>query len=381
MRTRRHAAGLTLATALVMGGCAEFKQDGGAQGQDPSAEAQAVLEEADLANPDLAEGAKDAQTRYGALVSVADRAAEAGKHETALTFYRRAAAERRGALKPLLGMARSLSALDRDAAAVRAAKEAVDAAPEQPRIAVRMGYLALRAGRPRPAARFFRTALDGGASGAGVHNGLGIAADMRGEYPAAHGHYRRALEKAGGQDAGRIYNNLAFSHILAGDPNAAVEVLRPLLDTGEATARQRQNLAMAHGLQNNTERARELLESELPERAVDANLAFYAAVRTGEAQVEARRPGNATGGGAPKGGDAAEPRTNATGGAQDTASSANGGPVEVHRGDPPAPTSDGNGAAGSPTSRTPPGSEDSTSDSADSGGTMLESATPSGGTE
>ena len=66
---------------------------------------------------------------------------------------------------------------------------------------------------------------------------------------------------------------------MAGDPRAAIATLRPIVDGPAATARARQNLAVAYGLAGDVDAARRLAQLDLQPDDVASNLAFLGMLR------------------------------------------------------------------------------------------------------
>lgn len=105
----------------------------------------------------------------------------------------------------------------------------------------------------------------------------GIAFDLLGRHADAQADYRQAI--AGGGDATATKVDLGLSLAMSGDADAAVQILQPIASASDASARVRQDLAVALVLDGRTEEAERILLTQMsPERA-RAAIAAYAALR------------------------------------------------------------------------------------------------------
>ena len=76
-----------------------------------------------------------------------------------------------------------------------------------------------------------------------------------------------------------LLNNLAYSYISAKKYDEAIKILSPLVDSPNATTRQRQNLALAYGLKGDESNARKIASRDLTPAAIDRNLKIYRELR------------------------------------------------------------------------------------------------------
>jgi Flp pilus assembly protein TadD len=109
-------------------------------------------------------------------------------------------------------------------------------------------------------------------------NGAGVARDDLGRHEEAQSFYQRGLAVA---SADRVLrNNYGLSLALSGNYAKAVTLLRPLVDEPGATARNRQNLALALALAGQRDEAGKIARIDLDTASVSNNLRFYEALRT-----------------------------------------------------------------------------------------------------
>ena len=140
-----------------------------------------------------------------------------------------------------------------------------------------LGRSLLQLGQPEPAIAEFERAVAAAPQDARNYNGLGVALDQAGRNGEAQASYRRGLSQKPADAA--LTNNLGLSLLLSGDAAGAVAVLEPLGKAVTATARQRQNLALAYGLSGRDREAAAMAALDLEPAAVQQNLAFYRRLR------------------------------------------------------------------------------------------------------
>lgn len=99
-----------------------------------------------------------------------------------------------------------------------------------------------------------------------------VALEQAGRSDRARTLFHEALALSPGEPA--ILTNLAMSHMLAGDPEAAERLLRQAIDHDRAAPESRQNLALALALQGRFAEAESVAASDLPANMVAANMDF-----------------------------------------------------------------------------------------------------------
>jgi Flp pilus assembly protein TadD len=211
------------------------------------------------------------------MLQIADSTQKGGDWMTSVVLYRRAHQLNPKRIEPLLALGRTLAAHGLPGAAAESfgAALALDSGNAEALRGHGKALLALE--RPAQAAARFAAALQIAADDIGALNGAAVALDMQGDHEAAQISYRRGLDLA--PDDPTLLNNLGLSLAFSGNFEEAIAVLRKIaLDPG-ATARQRQNLALAYGLAGEEAVAAEIARLDLDEGAVQRNLAFYARIR------------------------------------------------------------------------------------------------------
>lgn len=211
---------------------------------------------------------------YAALLRVADGTRAKGDLATAAGMYRRAAELRPDLAEPYVRLGLTLNDLNAWNEAVPVLRQALtlDAGNADARRGLGNAYLSL--GQPDLALPQFDTALRAGAKDARLYGSIGVAHDLLGDHAAAQAAYRAGLALT--PDSEGLANNLGLSLALAGDFRGAVEVLRPL---GNSGPRARQNLALVYGLSGDPAQAARLARVDLDENAVRSNLAYYETLR------------------------------------------------------------------------------------------------------
>ena len=151
------------------------------------------------------------------------------------------------------------------------AEAAVEAAPADADMRVRLGQVYLANGRFLSAERSFMDAMDlGGATARNVIS-LALARIALGKVDSARtllDNYRADLPAS----------DYGLAMAMAGDTARAVEVLTVAMRQTDATARTRQNLALAYALDGNWRASQVMALQDLPEDAVNARIAQWARI-------------------------------------------------------------------------------------------------------
>ena len=209
-------------------------------------------------------------SRADQIMRVANATRRGGDLQSAMALYHRAHNMDRASAAPLVALGETAYAAGAYRESAEAYRDAIPLAPEDP--AARLGYgkTLIALGLPRQAAAQFRRALDLDAKNPQAHSGLGVALDLMGD---------RRPEADGMEILLSLRNNLALSLALSGDYDAAIRHLSEIAGDPAATARNRQNLALVHGLAGDVEKAAEIGRLDLDEAQVRNNLAYYARLR------------------------------------------------------------------------------------------------------
>lgn len=104
------------------------------------------------------------------------------------------------------------------------------------------GLILLEARRHQDAEQTLARAVAGDGQRWRAYNGLGVIADLRGDFEQAAGHYAKALEIRPG--SAQVLNNLGYSRYLAGDWEAAQTHLEKALDRDPRYHRAWMNLGL-----------------------------------------------------------------------------------------------------------------------------------------
>jgi Flp pilus assembly protein TadD len=106
----------------------------------------------------------------------------------------------------------------------------------------------------------------------------GVALDTVGRHADAQESYRAVIAADPNDLAAR--NDLALSLALSGTFDEAIEIMKPIALSSNATARSRQNLALIYGLKGDDAQASSMSQLDLDTKAAAANLHFFDVVRT-----------------------------------------------------------------------------------------------------
>lgn len=216
-------------------------------------------------------------SRVAQIMRVAETTRNGGDLVSAAGLYRRAhdLAPDQGA--PLVGLADTLAMLGALPDAAQAYALAIEREPANPELRYGYGRTLMALNRPRDAAEQFRAAITADPNDGRAFNGLGVALDQVGDHDAARQAYIDGLKIA--PDHFGLKNNLAFSMLLAGNFADAVPRFEEVVGHPQATARNRQNLALAYGLAGDMAKAAATAAQDLGEAEVKNNLAAYDRLR------------------------------------------------------------------------------------------------------
>jgi len=210
------------------------------------------------------------------ILRVAEATERGGDIRSAVGLYRRAHSLDPDRYDALIGLADGLGRLGAADEAAEAYRRALMLRPRDKAALRGLGNQLLALGQPAQAILQLEAALDQGHD-ARILNGLGIAHDVQGDHGGAQAFYRTGLDLDPGNIA--LRGNLALSLVLASRYGEAVEILRPLAFGPAATARLRQNLALAYGLAGEMDNAARVARIDLDEAAVRHNLNYYSTLR------------------------------------------------------------------------------------------------------
>ena len=220
---------------------------------------------------DISEGGEGA-----ALLRIGDTMRDSGDVAGAIPFYRRAHQIDSLSADPLVRLAEALQIVGAYDEASRTWRAALVIHRNDPALLRGYGQTLIALNQPQLAVDMLKASLEI-AEDVRAYIGLGVAFDMIGDPRGAQVHYRLGLQMA--PDSLTILSNLGLSMALSGNFKESIKTLRRVVASQDATARHRQNLALAYGLAGQVELAAEVAREDLDDEAVASNLAYYAILR------------------------------------------------------------------------------------------------------
>jgi Flp pilus assembly protein TadD len=213
-----------------------------------------------------------------ALMRAGEASRKRGDYSAAAAFYRRAQNADPTGPEPLIGMGESLAAGGATREAAQAFRRALALDEANVRALRGLGNALISQDQSDLGVEQFEKALALDPRDYRAYNGLGVAYDSMAEHTKAQEYYYAGLEIA--PDDVSLRNNLGLSLAFAGHYKGAIEILRPLALRPGATARDRQNLALAYGLSGDVAQAKKFARLDMDSREVERNLSYYAALRS-----------------------------------------------------------------------------------------------------
>lgn len=225
-----------------------------------------------------ADGKTQDQKIASVMMKAADRSRRGGDVRSAAAFYQRALNIDPKLTEALIGLGESYAAAGIHKEAVKAFRKAIAAEPNNTRARRGLGNVLVGQDQAALAVYEFQKILAVDAKDFRAYNGLGVAHDSLGKHSKAQEYYYAGLEIVPGDV--NLRSNLGLSLAFAGHFDGAVDVLRPLALRSGATARDRQNLALAYGLSGEVDKATRFARMDMDSQAVERNLGYYAALRS-----------------------------------------------------------------------------------------------------
>jgi len=224
---------------------------------------------------------------YAALMRVGAAAEAAGDPSTAVSVFRKAAAIEKDKPAPFDAAGNALLEMGQANEAILAYNSAL-ARDEHDGEALRgLARAYLMTGRPELAGQPLAVAYHETPDDPKLLQLIGVADDFVGQHEEAQARYRRGLELLPLDPA--LSLNLAMSLALVGNYHEAIAVLRPIATAGNASARERQTMALIYGLAGDRGAAEQMARRDLDPESVQRNLAYYETLRrlSPEARTEA----------------------------------------------------------------------------------------------
>ncbi len=208
-------------------------------------------------------------------LALAERLKAEGNISSAVSMYQQAHQANPGDIRPLIGLADSLLAMSANADAAKAYGAALSIEPNNLDALRGLGHTRILLGQPQFAVTQYQTAVRIAPKDVRSLNGLGVAQDMVGDHTAAQSTYKQVLALDPTNQSAK--NNLALSLALTGDNAGAIKILEELSKSAGSTVVNRQNLALVYGVSGQIDQAREASRGDLPEDAVEQNMAAMSA--------------------------------------------------------------------------------------------------------
>ena len=223
---------------------------------------------------------------YPAVMHIAAASQAAGDYSNAVNLYRHAATMQPSQPEPLVALGDTLLAMGKPDEAIINYNAALKLDPHYPSALRGLAKAYLKTGRPELAASPLAVAYQFTPDDAKLLMLIGVADDFIGQHTAAQTRYQQGLRIAPNDRSLNI--NLALSFALSQKFDAAIAVLQARAYAPNATAEERQTLALVYGLQGNQNMARQLARMDLDAASVDHNLAFYESLRRLPPDVRSR---------------------------------------------------------------------------------------------
>ena len=224
------------------------------------------------------DGTVSGKNVVAAMMRAGEAARKRGDLSAAVVFFRRAHKAEPKSVDPLIGLGEALTAAGIAKEGAQAFREALAIDAKNSRALRGLGNALIAQDQLDLAVEQFDKALAVNPKDFRAYNGLGVAYDTMADHTKAQEFYYAGLETAPGDV--NLRNNLGLSLAFSGHFNGAIEILRPLALRPGATARDRQNLALAYGLAGDTANAKKFARLDMDQRSVERNLNYYAALRS-----------------------------------------------------------------------------------------------------
>jgi Flp pilus assembly protein TadD len=245
---------------LVSGACSSSNQEG----------------RVDLAGRQATGSGPASESSIKAVVDLARHEQSIGDYAGAISFYRRALELDPKQNQARIGLGYSLLDAGSPNEAADTFHKILDKFPQDAAAQAGFAETLLALDQPAAAAERLRTAVALNPD-ARTYRALGVAEDLLEEFPQAVEDYQKGLALSP-DDLG-LRDDLGLSQVLAGDYEDGIANLRIAAFATGATARHRQNLALALGLAGRSVDAARVARADLDDRSVESNLAYYALLR------------------------------------------------------------------------------------------------------
>lgn len=202
-----------------------------------------------------------------------------GDYKGAEQYYRKAIKLSNGSIVAHLALAEMYIKQGKDKDAAELLKKAADEQPDDPKLQLALGKLAVRQEKPKRALTHFSRGLEKTPDDLDLLNGKGVALDMLARHKEALLVYKKALKNAEGEEVLLVKNNMAMSHIMAGNYDKAIQILEKMEEIEQKPVL-RQNLALAYGLKGDYPSARKWGGKDIDPKKLEENIRFYEQYRS-----------------------------------------------------------------------------------------------------
>ena len=216
-------------------------------------------------------GPSSKQVSSGSLVKAADQTRDSGDLAAAALLYERAEQLDPKDVDPPLQLGNIYAQVGAPRQAVAAYQQALSIDPKNAAALRGLANAELQLGDPQAAITTLHSAA-AIQSDWRIQNSLGVAYDMTGDFQSAQDAYRQGLTLA--PENLQLTSNLGLSLALSGRFDEALPMLEKAAHDPAATARIRQNLALAYGLAGDDQKAAATAAIDLDPAKVQANLGY-----------------------------------------------------------------------------------------------------------
>jgi len=126
--------------------------------------------------------------------------------------------------------------------------------------------------KPKKCVDAYQKAYEGDPKDVAAMNGMGVCYDLMGQHNEAQKWYNSALALAPANNM--LKSNMGLSLALSNKTQEAINILTSVVEGGDSTSRDRQNLAIAYGLSGDLDQAVKYFSQDLDQSQVRTNLAF-----------------------------------------------------------------------------------------------------------